>query len=237
MHELTYKDVIKNLFRYFGFDISLIKKELPPPCIFNTNVVIDVGANTGQYAKLIRNSGYTGRIVSFEPLPDAHEKLTKFSDNDDLWSVHERVALGSENTNSVINLSKNSYSSSLLPMMQSHLAAAPNSLYIGKAETKVITLDSVFDKYVNPNENVFLKIDTQGYEDQVLNGAIESLDKIFSVQLELSLVQLYGGQQLYLYYIEKLLSLGFNLWSVEPAFISSSTGQTMQFDGIFIRNQ
>ncbi|MFX8373787.1 FkbM family methyltransferase, partial [Acinetobacter baumannii] len=87
-----------------------------------------------------------------------------------------------------INISGNSYSSSILPMLPAHLSAAPESLYIGKAKTKVITLDSVFDEYRVNKEKVFLKIDTQGFEAEVLSGLSRNLRNITAVQLEMSIV-------------------------------------------------
>ena len=89
--------------------------------------------------------------------------------------VHEQAALGDHNGFVDINISKNSVSSSILPMLSSHFEAENNSVYIGREKTPIITLDSVAKKYLTQSSNCFIKIDTQGYEWQVLDGAINTL--------------------------------------------------------------
>lgn len=226
---------IKQVFRSFGLEISR-RQTVPSPLLYHRiNLLLDVGANVGQYALSARAEGYANRIVSFEPLPSAHEILTHAAKPDSSWFVHERCALGSLAGETPINISKNSYSSSLLPMLSSHSAAAPDSVYIGAELTNVITLDSIFDRYRRSNERVFLKIDTQGFEKEVLDGASASLNEIMCVQLELSLLPLYESQHLYDYFLEYLKNAGFDLWTIIPGFSDTRTGQLLQFDGVFFR--
>src|SRR5262245_4945741 len=63
----------------------------------NVDLVLDIGANTGQWASELRRAGYRGDIISFEPLSSAHEQLEKNAHNDPRWTVAPRVALGSNN--------------------------------------------------------------------------------------------------------------------------------------------
>jgi len=196
--------------------------------------LFDVGANTGQYALLTRKEGYKGRIIAFEPLPDAHQKLSLYAEKDPLWTVHPRCAVGASAGTTKINISKNSYSSSILPMLDAHLSAAPESIYVGSVETPVITLASVFDNYHSHSEKAFLKIDTQGFESEVLVGCLSRLPKIKAIQLELSTVPLYEGQELYRYFFDFFESNGFYLWSILPVFANSKTGQHLQFDAVFV---
>ena len=87
---------------------------------------LDVGANTGQFAQDLRASGYRGHIVSFEPLSDAHAALLVTASWDPLWDVADRCAVGAGDRWAEINIAGNSYSSSLLPMLDLHREAAPN---------------------------------------------------------------------------------------------------------------
>jgi FkbM family methyltransferase len=233
------KRTIKGLFRAVGLNISkLSNKHSDPPSALQHHkieLIYDIGANTGQYAMNARREGYNAQIVSFEPLPEAHAQLLINAKDDPHWIIHKRVALGASKGSAMINVSKNSYSSSILPMLSTHSSAAPESIYVAQVETEVATLDSIFNQYRTKNEKTFLKIDTQGFETEVLKGAKESLPSITGVQLELSIVPLYEGQDLYRYFLDFFEQRGFVLWSILPAFGDSKTGQLLQFDAIFIR--
>lgn len=118
---------------------------VPPALRFGCDLVLDVGANTGQYAARLRELGYGGKILSFEPLPDAHAQLLARAAADPLWEVHPRCALGAAAGTGALNVAGNSVSSSLLPMLDLHAAAAPRSIYIGQVETPVTTLDALLE--------------------------------------------------------------------------------------------
>ena len=202
---------------------------------FEIDLVFDIGANEGQFAMELREGGYQGRIVSFEPLAQAFEKLSTLSKQDRAWSVHPRCALGDHIGEIDINISGNSVSSSVLPMLESHSAAAPQSAYIGRERVPLITVDSVVRDYLAGSRAPLLKIDTQGYEWQVLDGAVASLPKVKGILMELSLLPLYEGQHLWRECVERLESAGFVLWSFEPAFVDPANGRTMQWNGLFFR--
>lgn len=230
------KQVVRSAFKAAGLHVMRARNAPKTPLMaLGIDVLLDVGANIGQSARKARNEGYRGRIVSFEPLPDAHARLTTEASGDPLWTVHDRCAVGAEAGVVEINISQNSFSSSILPMLGTHADAAPQSVYVGVAKTDVIALDSVFGTYVKPGDKVFLKIDTQGFESEVLKGAAASLDHIDVIQLELSTVPLYDGQKLYDYFFDLLRSRGFDLWSVEEGFVDPASGRMLQFDGIFVR--
>lgn len=90
----------------------------------------------------------------------------------------------------MINIAGNSYSSSILKMLPSHVEASPESEYIGHEVIEVKTIDSIFPFLRNKGRNFYLKIDTQGFEERVINGAADSLQFIKLVQLEMSLIPL-----------------------------------------------
>ena len=126
-------------------------------------------------------------------------------------------------------------SSSILKMGDRHIKSAPKSVYVGKEEVNLITIDSIFKKYFDKNQKVLLKIDVQGFEDQVLEGAKESLKNIDAIKLELSLTNLYEGDKIYKYYLDKIESMGFLLWDLQPGFRDKSSGRLLQFDAILVK--
>jgi FkbM family methyltransferase len=157
------------------------------------DVVFDVGANRGQYATELRKDyGYRGKIVSFEPLSEAYSALANASKSDSNWAT-KNAALGSEEGENKINVAGNLASSSLLGMLPLHSDSYPYSAYVGQETIKVSTLDNVFDEYCSNANNSLLKIDTQGFELEVLRGGESSLQKVKGLQMELSLSPLYEG--------------------------------------------
>src|SRR5690242_17748917 len=105
------------------------------------DLLLDVGANTGQFARSMRELGFSGRIISFEPLHDAFLSLQETAKNDPLWDV-QNYALGERDGVATINVSQNLLSSSLLPMLPAHEAGAPESKYVRAEEITIRTLDT-----------------------------------------------------------------------------------------------
>jgi FkbM family methyltransferase len=184
---------------------------------------------------VLRNAGYVGRIVSFEPLADARKQLMSLSRKDSLWEIAPQAAIGNEDGEIAINVSRNSVSSSVLNMLDAHASAAPESAYIRCEKVPLRRLDTIAPHYSHPDSVLFIKIDTQGYEDRVLQGGHDLLEKAIGVQLELSLVPLYEGQCLYDEMIARLKSLGFELWGISPEFIDSTNARVLQIDATFFR--
>ena len=120
-------------------------------------------------------------------------------------------------------------------MLPLHSDSAPDSVYIDKIETDAITIDDIFNEYVHKDDVCFLKIDTQGYEWEVLNGAKISLKTIKGVLLELSTVPLYQDQYLWNSFFERMDGIGFTLWKLMKGFTNPTNGRTLQFDGVFYR--
>lgn len=196
------------------------------------SLVLDVGANIGKYSKSLRENGYRKKIISFEPLSQAYLKLEQTASKDKDWTPLN-FALGSSDEELEINVSENLDSSSILSMLPSHLKSAPESKFIGKEKIKIKKLDSIFNDYCEVKDKIYLKIDTQGFEKHVLNGALKSITKIFAIQIELSLVQLYEASPTYLEIIEFMSKNNFELCGVEPGFSDYQNGRVLQFDGLF----
>ena len=201
-----------------------------------TQVVIDIGANEGQFAADLRAAGYRGHIVSIEPLASAHAALTRVAANDARWTIGERCAVGAAAGRATLHVAGNSVSSSLRDMTDAHLAAAAESKYVAAEEVSVVTLaDLILRHAAGSGPSVFVKLDVQGHERDVLEGAGDQLDTIGGVQLELSLVELYAGQALMPAQVEFLESHGLALWSIDRGFMDGGTGRLLQCDGTFVR--
>ena len=201
------------------------------------NLVFDVGANVGQFGCGLRAGGFDGEIVSFEPLSSARAQLIRNAKADVKWVVHEQCAIGDRDGEIEMNISGNSVSSSVLPMLESHSDAAVDSAYVAQEVVPVVRLDSVAERYRRSGSNLFVKIDTQGYEWQVLDGAEETLKFAKGVLCELSLVPLYEGQRLWRDVVDRLESEGFSLWALQRGFTDPRTGRSLQVDAIFLRSE
>lgn len=202
---------------------------------FEIDLIVDVGANEGQFGESLRESGYRGQIVSIEPLNKAYENLLDISRHDPNWLIHPRCAVGDKNGEIEINISANSVSSSVLPMLDTHVEAAPQASYIGKDRCNLVTLDSILPTYLAKSKSTLIKIDTQGYEWQVLDGAKDAIKHSRGVLIEMSMIPLYEGQKLWQEIINRLQAEGFTLWALQPAFIDPNNGRTLQLDGLFFR--
>ncbi|MBN8612588.1 MAG: FkbM family methyltransferase [Deltaproteobacteria bacterium] len=196
--------------------------------------VYDVGANIGQYGEGLRKNGYEGKIVSFEPLSSAYARLRERARADGRWDTHQ-VAVGAEAGELEIHVSRNSYSSSALPILEKHVTSAPESAYVSSEIAPVKPLDALVDRHELASTPSFLKIDVQGFEASVLDGAVETLRHMRGVELELSLEPLYEGQTLMAPMVERMRQLGFGLVSLEPGFAEPESGHLLQVDGIFTR--
>jgi FkbM family methyltransferase len=195
--------------------------------------VLDVGANIGQFASELRTSGFSGTIISFEPQLDAYNRLIKAAASDPNWILAPRGAVGDVTGEIDINTSMNSVSSSILPMLERHSQSAPSSRYIGVEKVPVFCLDNC--DLIDCSRPTFLKIDTQGFEQRVLDGARDLLPDITGLQLELSLAGLYDGQADFVSLLDQLLSQGFEIWSLDPGFADRATGRQLQADAIFFK--
>jgi FkbM family methyltransferase len=203
---------------------------------YDVNVVLDVGANIGQYGLQLRDMGYTGRIVSFEPVGAAYRQLTEVARADGSWTAIN-CALGDFDGRTDIHVAGNSQSSSVFPMLPAHVQSEPASQYVASEAIEVRRLDSCFQDLCSESDRVLLKIDTQGFEKRVLEGAETSLLAIPTIQLELSLVPLYDGEALFDEMYRLVQSKGFHIVSIETSFADKHTGQLLQFDGILHRSQ
>ena len=202
------------------------------------DAVLDVGANIGQFGDLVLETGFAGDLISFEAIPSVHQRLEAHARAyGRRWIVAPCAALGSKAGETVINIAGNSVSSSLLPMRSEHVAAAPESAYVRTEVVRVERLDDLAGKLLRPNRRLMIKVDTQGYELEVLAGATGLLPQTMALQLELSLVPLYEGAPAFVDVIQYLAARGFELFSIAPGFKDRRSGRLLQMDGIFLRRE
>lgn len=243
MNSDNLEHLIRETANRFGIDIHRFRPADSPTGRLSTmlkhhdvNVLLDVGANVGQFAKAIRRAGFEGRIVSFEPLQDAHAKLLLASEHDEDWQVAPRVAIGASQGEVEINVAGNSFSSSILAMLPGHEKVAPDSTPVGVERTPLAPLDIAARSYLRENDVSFIKIDTQGYEDRVLEGATDILARAAGLIVELSFVPLYEGQPLFDEMVELVRSAGFDMWSIWPGIFDPKSGRMLQADATFFRD-
>lgn len=201
------------------------------------NLVIDVGANVGQFAQGLRSAGYAERLLSFEPLAHAHARLLEASRRDDRWDIAPRMVIGDHKGETEIHVAGNSVSSSVLEMLEPHAIAAPKSRYVASETVAVNTLDGILIGKMQADTVPFLKVDTQGYEDRVLDGAPGVLARACGLQLELSFVPLYEGQKLFDELTTRVCALGYSIWAVWPGFCDRESGRMLQVDAVFFRGR
>jgi FkbM family methyltransferase len=217
----------------YRFNLRLVRANKGTVNFEDYDLIIDVGANIGQFGTKARVSGYTGLIYSFEPQSEAHRILSARKSNDKNWIIEAPCALGAKDGEVDLKISKNSFSSSLLEVNATHLGANINSQTVSTEKVKVRTLDSFLDSKFVDQSRIFLKIDVQGFELEVLQGTELSLSRISTVQVELSTTTLYQGQSHFMKIISFLDFHGFEIWDLQNGFRDSKSGRLLQFDGIF----
>jgi FkbM family methyltransferase len=234
---------ILKLLRRYGYDVRRYGPHHDPMRRLKqamqrqrVSTILDVGANIGQFGQRLRINGYQGRIISIEPLSGARAKLVAATRDDPLWSVAQRSALGDKCGDIELNVAANSQSSSVLKMLDRHLAGDPNSGYVGTERVRLLTLDAFLDEQPALTDvSLALKIDTQGYEAQVLAGLDRWSKKVKVIQAEMSLAPLYDGSAEFNEIYQMMEERGYRCISIEPNFIDPRTYEVLQTDAIFER--
>ncbi|ETX12933.1 hypothetical protein OCH239_15245 [Roseivivax halodurans JCM 10272] len=199
------------------------------------DTVLDVGANTGQFARSLRLSGYAGRIVSFEPTSRVFGLLQSQASSDAGWSVRKE-AVGDEAGSLEINIARASELSSLAPFSGRADMFGRATEVIGTESVTVVRLDDVLPEL--PGENFFLKLDIQGYEKRALEGARKTLKTLAGVQLELPIVHLYDGGWTFGEAINYMDESGFHISQISPTnYIIGDEASATEFDVVFRRSE
>jgi FkbM family methyltransferase len=231
-----FRDRVKSLARSLGYDIRRIDSHFyKRPVDFirsrGIDVVVDVGANIGQYGERLRSDGYRGWIISAEPVHAAFDILAARAAADARWQVLN-FAFGEKQGSSQINVSEASVFSSIHSQLPSATAFNAESRVIGQETIRMARLDDVFPEL--PKGRAFLKIDTQGYEQQVLMGASGCLSKFLGVQMELPIVHLYEGTWRFHEAAAYMHERGFEISNITPVnYDTADPVSLLEIDCIF----
>jgi FkbM family methyltransferase len=220
----------------FGWEIQ--KKQVHLIDFLNSKkitTVLDVGANEGQYATGLRVRGYRGKIVSFEPDPNAFGHLKAKAESDPLWSARN-IAIGARDGEETFNISQYSeFNSFLSPsaLLQEYDSRAAVET---RQKVAIARIDSFFKEF--EAERVFLKSDTQGYEKQLILGAADSLARITGLQLEVGFFELYDNQPSFTEILDIMRSHQFSLALIWPNHFSERDPvRLMEVDCVFVNER
>jgi FkbM family methyltransferase len=196
------------------------------------DLVVDAGANLGQFAELVRSKGYKGRIWSFEPVGHVFDSLAAKAALDPAWQV-SKLALGSKRGTAEINVSANHTLSSFLPA-SAKLASFDAEAPTVRETVEVQTLDKLLEE--DPAKSIFLKIDVQGFEKEVLEGAKKTLPRVHALYVELPVEQLYEGGWTFPEAINYLDDLGFTPAQFRTVnSLPDDRASAVEFDCLFRR--
>lgn len=234
------KPNLTRVLAHLGFELVAVHRSERQHLIntlqrLSIRTVFDIGANQGQFGLLIRSLGYSGYILSLEPMNAAFGRLKAQARRDPLWHVCN-VAIDSESREVTLNVAANSTSSSLLEISSLHIHAEETSRTVRSEVVRSKTLDEV-DIEQKPAPPYFLKIDVQGNEMAVLDGGKLALDKTAALRIETSLRQLYQGAPTISAVLSRLEREGFVPIGFEHAFEDPRTGDDLQVDIIACRKE
>lgn len=197
------------------------------------DTLIDVGANKGQAGRLYRRHGFSGRILSIEPDSAAHAVLQTWAAKYPVWET-ERCAVGAEPGSLELHISEESQFNSLRQMSDVTVDNSPHARYVKTEQVDVRTLDQIAARF-GPETTLGLKIDVQGFEEEVLAGGPETLARAQYVDIELCPVALYDGQIMMIDLMRRMEDEGFSLMAMEDTYSDLKTGQVLSYNGVYAR--
>src|SRR6266568_1376989 len=196
--------------------------------------ILDVGANVGQFAVACAKIFPGVTVHSFEPLPDCVERLKRNVAR--LAGVHVYpLALGEESGEATIHVNSHSHSSSILALGERHRRAFPSAREIGDIKVKMSTLDLEMNS-MSLERPVLLKLDVQGYEALVLEGATETLDKVDYLLLEASFRPMYVGEKTFMDIARTMEDSGFEFLRPVGWLSDPDNGEVLQMDALFVKS-
>ncbi len=231
------RDPIRRLARRLGYEVRQYTPLRSPAAarerlLEGIDVVLDVGANAGQYGQGLRELGFRGRLVSLEPVAEAFAELERRAEADGAWEA-VRVAASDADGEITLNITGDSRSSSVLPRNE-RFSDKPGWAPKESRGVAARRLDGMLGELLHPNERAYLKLDVQGYERQVLDGAGAALARFEAIEMELSVTPLYEGQPSLTEMLPLLAERGFRPVCLEPILLDDD-GLLMELDGLFAR--
>ena len=205
--------------------------------MYGVNCVIDVGAHEGEYAMRLRDGGYSGRIVSFEPVPSACEELARRAGDDPDWFAHE-LALGRDEGRTTINAVPGTLSS-MRPPTEFGARRYRRLQDPDPIEVSVRRLDALLDELLQglDDPRPYLKLDTQGFDLDVFAGAGERVSDFVGMQSELALMEIYEGMPRLPDTLGVYERAGFQVAALYPVSRQSKTARVLEFDCVMVRGE
>jgi FkbM family methyltransferase len=207
---------------------------------FDVDCVLDVGANRGQFRdQLRRDVGWSGRLESVEPQPELAARLRERAAADAAWSIHE-CALGGAAGRARFNVTSGDvYGSLLAPRADADVSVRESMQVVRQVDVEVRRLDELVAgaEARGPIRRPFLKLDTQGYDLEVLSGAGSLLDRVVAVQTELSFKALYEGMPDWRESVERLRRLGFEVSGFAPIEPHAQFPAALELNGFFVNSR
>lgn len=205
--------------------------------LYGVDIIFDIGANIGQSGEHFRHIGFKREIVSFEPVDFLYAELQRRAEKDVGWHTRN-IALGDQPGQVAINVSGgHAGASSILEMTDNVRINAPDQAVVRQEIIAIDTVDAMMATYYPHGDRCFLKIDTQGYERNVLAGAAQSLERVIGIKLEMSLKKNYEGETMMTEMIPHLYELGFRLVHLEDGWSNAESKELYQVDGTFFRTE
>jgi FkbM family methyltransferase len=195
------------------------------------STVLDVGANTGQFACFIRKLLPDAHIISFEPLSDCFAELQKTFAGAHKFQAFN-LALGDQTGEMEVFRNEYTPSSSLLPMNDLHKENFP---FAQKEHAEKIKIAKLDDLALAIKGNFLVKLDVQGFEDKVICGGKKTIEQATVIIVEMSTSCLYENQPLFGEIYEMLTGMGFQYYGNFDQLLSPINGRVLQMDGIFLR--
>lgn len=220
--------------RRLGLDVRRARKH-PTLIDFIENrgikVVYDVGANVGQFGIGLRQRGYDGKIISFEPVRAAFDALSAIAAADGNW-IASQCAVGAAAGEVWMNVSANTQFSSILSLSAKASSIDPESGIVAREKIACRMLDEI----ALPEGVSLIKIDTQGFEREVLKGATRALSQAAGVFMELPIIDVYDGSWSFLEAIRTMGELGFVPCQIDPVnHHHADRMAAVEFDCLFRR--
>lgn len=201
----------------------------------NIDCVFDVGANSGQYGLFLRALGYQGYIISFEPVSSVFSELSEKSKNDKKW-ICCNYALGDKNEQKTLNVYESTVFSSFLKANDYSKNIWHSLEHVKPEFVKVHRLEDVWDELIGKLgcKNYMLKLDTQGFDKYVFDGAHKCLDNIKILQSELSLIPVYEGMDQVYDILKEYHKFGFFISGMYPINRDESLA-VIEYDCVMVK--
>lgn len=232
-----FKQLIKRALRSSGYHVAARKPDFVDLMNHHgIHTVFDVGANEGQYGAELREHSFAGDIVSFEPIASVYQRLQSRAKGDARWTtIHTGV--GDRDERRSINVSDATVFSSFLGLSDYSAEKFEIARTTRTEEVDVVRLDTYLERNPLPPGPAYLKIDTQGFEKEVLVGAGDSLGRFKLVQAELAVRQLYEMQDDWLFLVHWMAERGFRVVAAKENGFDHDRVELLELDIVFLSDR